>query len=96
MFADRTVLKPDQAEVQCLELHPRNPDCREEVARAAPYDNIVAQLVAETPREASYPDDKQDYENHGDKEGDGFHPTFTYDPPSVSPWAPLPGAIMGG
>jgi hypothetical protein len=45
------VLQPCEAEVDGLELHPRNPDRCEEVALSAPYDNIAAQLVAETPRD---------------------------------------------
>jgi len=49
------------------------------VARAAPYNNLVAKLVAATPRDDTYPDDKHsctddqhNYENDGD---DGVHPT---------------------
>jgi hypothetical protein len=51
VVAHRAVLQPGEAEVEGLELHPRNPDRCEEVALSAPYDNIAAQLVAETPRD---------------------------------------------
>ena len=72
----------------------RKPDRREKMALAAPYDNIAAHLVAETPRDDSHPegkhryrDDKHDYQ---DKNGDGSHSTCTYDPASASRCAHCP------
>src|SRR6266508_64843 len=58
MLADRAVLQPGYAEVECLELDPGNPDRREEMATAAAHNCVAAQVVAATPGDERGSDDR--------------------------------------
>ena len=70
MVAHRAALESEPAEADCLERQARDPDRREEVALAAPHDNISTEVVAAPPPDNRATDDgRHDEENreHGDQ-----------------------------
>jgi len=49
MLSDWAALHPCHDEVECLQLHTRNPDGREEMTVTAAHNNVSTDLVAEVP-----------------------------------------------